>query len=228
MHATKALLVISLGGSLIVPDKIDVAFLRRFTSIITEHAKATRFIIVTGAGKTSRDYVAAADSLGNVPDQEKDAMGILATKLNASLVLACFSGIAHPEVESAPRKLDFDNVLVASGWKTGFSTDFCAVSWAALYGAKKVINLTNTDYLYDKDPKLHRDAKKLEKASWQQLQAIVGQEWKPSSNLPFDPLATQKAAALGMTVMLANGNDLSNFENLLDGKGFKGTTIADG
>ena len=53
----------------------------------------------------------------------------------------------------------------------------------------------------------------------------MGEEWVPGKNTPFDPVATRRAAELGMTVIAADGRDLANLEALLDGRPFVGTTI---
>ena len=43
-------IVISLGGSVIVPDKIDVNFLEKFKKIINKIKKGNKIVIVTGGG----------------------------------------------------------------------------------------------------------------------------------------------------------------------------------
>ena len=53
--------------------------------------------------------------------------------------------------------------MVAGGWMPGRSTDDDAVRLAKIYGAEMVINLSNIDYVYDKDPNKYKDAKKLPK-----------------------------------------------------------------
>ena len=53
--ASKETIVMSVGGSLIVPDAIDTNFLSSLKALIEkETAQGRRFIIITGGGKTSR------------------------------------------------------------------------------------------------------------------------------------------------------------------------------
>ena len=48
-------IIISLGGSLIVPEEIDIAFLEGFKEIILREVQAgKRFVIITGGGKICR------------------------------------------------------------------------------------------------------------------------------------------------------------------------------
>src|SRR3990167_1025417 len=54
---------------------------------------------------------------------------------------------------------------------------------------------------------------------------LVGKEWKPGINAPFDPVASQLAKKIGTMVIVANGKNLSNLNRILDGESFKGTVI---
>ena len=114
-------------------------------------------------------------------------------------------------------------VLVAAGWKPGFSTDYDAVLLAKNIGAKMVINMTNVDYAYDKDPKLE-GAKPIEETTWKEFRKIVGSEWKPGLNMPFDPIASKECEKLKLKVAII-GKDIDNLRKVLDGEKFKGTMI---
>jgi len=51
-------IIISLGGSLLVPEGIDADFIAKFKKFIVAHIKkGYRFILVTGGGKTARRYI---------------------------------------------------------------------------------------------------------------------------------------------------------------------------
>ena len=51
------LFVVSLGGSLIVPDQIDYNFLKNFKKFILSRVKKNeRFILITGGGSSARIY----------------------------------------------------------------------------------------------------------------------------------------------------------------------------
>lgn len=117
-------------------------------------------------------------------------------------------------------------VLVAAGWKPGFSTDNDAVLLAIRFGAKEVLNLSNIDMVYTADPKVDKNAKPISKISWQEFCKIVGEDWDPGKNAPFDPIASKAAREAGLTVICANGRNNSNTFSILTGQEYVGTTIS--
>jgi uridylate kinase len=79
--------------------------------------------------------------------------------------------------------------------------------------------------VYTDDPRKNPDAKPIETISWADFRAIVGDEWVPGKNVPFDPVASRHAAKIGVRVICAAGRDLGNLKKLLRGEPFLGTTI---
>ena len=172
------IVIISLGGSVIVPDSIDIVFLKKVRKLITELNGIKKFVLITGGGRICRMYNEAANGISKPSNEDLDLLGIMATRLNATLLLTIFKDIAYPEViENPTLKIKFnEDVLVSGGWKPGFSTDYCAVKLAQNLGASTVINITDTDYVYDKDPKKSPDAKPIEKITWKQMQQLIGKK----------------------------------------------------
>ena len=221
--------VISLGGSIIVPDKIDVEFLKDFKKVITDFVKkGNKAIIVCGGGKTARLYQNAASKISSLRIDDVDWMGIHATRLNAQLVKTLFLGIVNEKIIHNPNdKVDFkEKVLIAAGWKPGWSTDYDAVLLAKNFNVETVINMSNVTYVYDKDPNGSDDARPIKDISWKNFRKIVGDKWDPGLNTPFDPVAAREAEKLGLKVIILKGTDLNNFKNFLDKKEFKGTVIS--
>ncbi len=225
----KNYIVISLGGSLIVPDEVDTEFLKGFKNLIEDYvAKGFSFAIITGGGKVCRKY---QNALSEIIQAERDALdwvGIAALRLNAMLVKNMFESLAHPEVINDPTTiLSFDKPIIVIGApKPGASTDYDAVLMATNLGAMRVINLSNIDHAYDKDPKKFPDAKKLETVSWSEYRSYIPTEWFPGANAPFDPIASKYAEENGLEVAIMNGKNLSNLKDYLDGKSFIGTVIS--
>src|SRR3989344_2986200 len=169
--------VMSLGGSVIVPDKIDVNFLRDFKKIIEKYVgKGYKFAIYCGGGKLAREYQKAASEASKFENEDLDWIGIHATIMNAEFVKALFGNDAENEIVRNPtKKIKFDKkIIIAAGWKPGWSTDYDAVLLAKNLGSDIVINMSNVDFLYDKDPKKYKDAKKIEKISWREYRKISG------------------------------------------------------
>ncbi len=227
-HMEKQIVVISLGGSLIVQENIDVYFLKEFRKVILKYLqKDMKFIIICGGGRTARNYQNAAKEIANLNGEDLDWIGIHATRINAHLIRTIFRDYAHPKIIKNPtEKIKFnEKILVASGWKPGFSTDYDAVLLAKNFNAKKLVNLSNIDYIYDKDPKKFHNAKIIKAISWKDFRKIVGNEWDPGLNAPFDPIASKEAQKSKMEVAIMNGNNLENFEKYLNGKDFVGSII---
>ncbi|MBP7708413.1 UMP kinase [Candidatus Pacearchaeota archaeon] len=222
------IIVISLGGSLIVPEEIDTNWLKSFKILIEEQIKqAKKFILISGGGKTARKYQNAAKEITKLTGDDLDWIGIHSTRLNAHLIRTIFREYSHPEIIKDPtQKIDFkEKILVAAGWKPGFSTDFDAVLLAKNFKVKKVINLSNIDYVYTKDPKKYSDAKIIKDISWKEFRKIVGDKWDPGLNAPFDPIAAKESEELGLEVSIMNGKNIDNLKNYLEEKEFIGTII---
>ncbi len=230
MNQVQKTIVISLGGSIIVPGEIQVAFLKKFKEFILKFLhKGYKFIIVAGGGKTCRKYQQAATLITNLSDEDKDWLGIHATRLNAHLLRTIFKHEAYPIVLDDPhKKIDGKNyrLFIASGWRPGWSTDYDAVLLAERFGTSKIVNASNIDYIYDKDPNKFKDAKPLQEITWQDYLKIAGKKWTPGMNVPFDPIAAKAAQKFGISVIVAKGTDLKNLANILTNKKFKGTIIA--
>ena len=224
--------VISLGGSIVAPDKVDVDFLKSFVSLIRSFIEADsnrRFIFVVGGGGPARSWQNAyrAISTDSVKNDEADWIGIMATRLNAQLLKAVMGELCNQGVVTNPLEVDplTGHVLVAAGWKPGFSTDYDAVLLAERFGAQILLNLSNIEKVYTADPKIDPDARPIDKISWDDFRAMVGDEWIPGKNVPFDPIASRHAQKIGLKVICASGKDLDNLRKILNGEDFIGTTI---
>ncbi len=222
-------IVISIGGSIVVPKMgIDVDFLTAFRSLIEKQVKkGKRFIIIVGGGHTAREYQKAAGTIVRLNPEDVDWLGIHATRLNGHLLRALFRDVAKPCVIKDPtRSVRWtEPVLIAAGWKPGWSTDYIAVRLAQKYHATQIINLTNIDAVYDKDPSLHEDAEPYDRIRWTEFRKIVGSVWSPGANAPFDPIASKLAQRWKLEVVVAQGKDLKNVQAIIDGKSFHGTII---
>ncbi|GHV84857.1 uridylate kinase [Spirochaetia bacterium] len=240
--------VISLGGSIVAPDGVDVPFLKNFYSLTKECLEADekrRFILVVGGGGPARAWQnayreiaasggqsAGGQSAGGTSavafkDEEADWIGVMATRLNAQLIKAIMGDWCTQPVITDPSRVDpfVGRVLVAAGWKPGFSSDYDAVLLAERFQADMVINLSNIEQVYTDDPRKNPNAKPIGTISWTDFRAMVGEEWTPGKNVPFDPIASRHAAKLGLKVICAAGRDLPNLRLILDGKPFLGTVI---
>jgi len=217
--------VISLGGSILVPDKINTQFLKQFRKLILKHSKKNRFVLVIGGGKTARNYQGAIKKVAHLPPEDLDWIGIHSTRLNAHLLRTIFKNIAYQRIIKDPtEKVKFKRLLIGAGWKPGCSTDYDAVLLAKTYKADTVINLTNVEYLHDKNPSIYKKTKTIKQTNWKTLRKIIGSKWSPGLHAPFDPIAAKLAQKLKLKLLLI-GPNLKNLDNLLNNKKFKGSIV---
>jgi uridylate kinase len=222
----KETIIISLGGSLVAPNEIDLGFLKNFKYSLQKYLKEKRFFIIVGGGRVARNYQKALLDFG-AKSNDRDWIGINITRLNAEIVRQMFSGDCYSETITDPNKKvkTTKDVVVGAGWKPGWSTDYDAVLIAKNHNIKTIINLTNVDYVYDKNPNQFPDAKSLKDIDWKSFERIVGDTWTPGLSMPFDPRASKMASKLGLKVVMINGKYLERLEDFLNNKPFIGTTI---
>ncbi|MFY9457773.1 MAG: UMP kinase [Candidatus Spechtbacterales bacterium] len=224
-------IVIALGGSIIVSRNIQAHFLKQFRKFILKFLKeGKKFVIVAGGGRVARDYQNVASSIVKLSDEDKDWIGIHATRINAHLLRAIFFDVAHPVVLDNPLKKikneEKYNLFIASGWRPGWSTDYVAVLLAHRFLTKRLIISTKIRYVYDDDIEKNKRAKPLKEISWKDYRKMVGDVWTPGLKAPVDPIAAKLAQSLKLEAIVARGTDLANMENILHGKKFRGTVIS--
>ncbi|MFH0853521.1 MAG: UMP kinase [bacterium] len=222
------LFVISLGGSLIAPDEIDVKYLKNFKKVILAWVRrGYRFCIITGGGKTNKRYNMAAREITKIAPVDLDWIGIAATKLHAHLLRSIFGKWAHPVLYDNPEKPPkfVKPILFGGGYQPGHSSDVDAVLIAKALGIKTVINLSDIDHVYDKDPDRFPEAKPIKQINWSDYFKIIPKKWKPRLNSPFDPKASRLAKNNNISVYIIKGQRLSELKKALSGRAFRGTVI---
>jgi uridylate kinase len=221
-------IVISLGGSLIIPNNLDIDFLKDFKKLVLSHvAQGKKFLIITGGGKICRRYQEAAKQISDISNDDLDWIGIASLRLNAELLRTIFGEHAHEKViNNLSEDFPFNkSIVIGAAYEPGQSTDWDAVQGAKNINAKRIINLSNIDHVYDSDPKINPNAKKIEKVSWSEYRKLIPSEWNPGLNSPFDPIASKIAEEGGIEVIIMNGKPIDNLAKCLNGEKFLGTVI---
>ena len=221
--------VISLGGSVIVPDKVDYDYLKKFAKFIKKYSKKNKVVIVTGGGSTARKYI---EGMKMIDSNEKllSAIGIATTRLNARLVSGVF-GIKDKIPESlhaVKAALAMGNLVVcgALGMQKNMTSDGNAAEVAGLIKADFFVNMTNVDGLYDKNPKEHHDAVFIPYITFSDFTKRINKiKFKAGQHYVLD----QSAARLinkNKTKTYMVSNDLKNLKKLFKGENFMGTIIS--
>ena len=210
------------------PGEIDVSFLKNFRRFILKWVKKNKkFIIVAGGGSIARDYQKASSKILRLEDEDKDWIGIHATRLNAHLLRTIFYKEADPVVLDARFKIKKlkHKITIASGWRPGWSTDYVALQLADDFGAREAVIAGSPAHVYTADPKKDKNAKEIKNLTWREYRKLIPAAWKPGSHAPVDPVGAKLAQGKKLSTVIIKGTDLVNFDNLFRGKEFIGTII---
>jgi len=225
----KRVVVLSLGGSLIVPDEIDVAFLRKFREVIKKNTNKYRFVIVCGGGSVARKYITALREDGK-SEYLQSMAGIAITRVNARFMSYFFGqdpeeGIAH-DMKNVSNLLRKHDIIFCGAlrYAPNQTSDATACKLAA-YLESEFINLTNVKGLYDKNPMKFKNAKFIPKISINEFNKIVmAIPEKPGMHAPVDHVAMKIIREHQIKTFII-GKDAKQLDNLLNGKHFIGTII---
>jgi len=222
-------IVISLGGSVLVPDEGDAKYLRKLAWLLIEMSKEFQICIVCGGGRIARYYISTGREL-DFRKEELDNLGIAVTRLNATMLLLALGDDAMPAMprseEEAARLIEDGGIIVMGGTTTGHTTDAVAARVAELIKAKRIVNATSVDAAYSADPKEFPDARRYASMTLKQLYDLVDKgvhEAGPST--VFDRLGAEIALRAGIPIYIINGRDLDEMENAIIGKDIKGTIV---
>src|SRR3990167_3079561 len=225
----KKVIVLSLGGSLIIPDNVDSTFLKKFKKAILSHTRNHKFIIVCGGGSIARKYIRGLQKAG-ISVHLQGLIGISTTRTNARFMNYFFGmdsekGIPH-HVNDIKNLLKRQDIIFCGAltYKTGATTDAQAAEIAASFKAP-FINLTNVSGLYNKNPLKHKDAKFIPEITWKEFHKMATKEkFKPGQHFVIDGTASGIILKHKVKTYIL-GRDLSQLENVLKGKRFRGTLI---
>ncbi len=224
----KRVIVLSLGGSQIIPDKINYSYLKEFKKIVLKHKKNFNFVIVCGGGSLARNYIAAIKKeKGN--EYKQSLVGISATRANARFVSYFFGyepnhGVPHT-IKTVKKYLKKQGIVFCGAleYKENQTSDSVAAILAKKFKGN-FVNLTNVKGLYTKDPKKHKNAKFIPKISWIEFDKIVQKiKFKPGQHFVLDQNASKIIKRKKISTYIIK--ELNELNNLLKNKKFIGTRI---
>lgn len=227
----KKVIVLSLGGSMIVPKDINVKYLKRFKQIIKKNSTKYKFVIVCGGGSTAREYILGLEK-EKISQKKKfqGFLGISTTRLNARFMTYFFGsdankGIPH-DMQEVKNMLKLHDIVFCGALRYAKEeTSDGTSAKLANFLHTDFINLTNVDGLYNKDPKKFKKANLIPKISWKRFHQIANKtKFKPGQHFVLDQSAS-KIILKNRTTTYIVGNNLKQFDRILKGKKFKGTLI---
>ena len=156
-------MVISLGGSLIIPNEIDYLFLEKFKKVMQKNYKNYKFVIVCGGGIIARKYISALKKEGK-SHREISMAGIRATRMNAKFMMQFFGKEANGTLPKSMKEIKnilAKNKIVFCGalrYAEKETSDGTAAKLANYLGTD-FINMTNVKGLYTSNPLTNKNAK---------------------------------------------------------------------
>lgn len=225
----KKVVVLSLGGSLIIPKDVDYKYLTNFKRIILKHVKDYKFIIVCGGGSIARKYISALKNT-KVNTFFQSFAGISATRMNARFMSYFFAldpqeGIPHT-IESIEKRLKTHNLIFCGAleYHPKQTSDSTATEIARYFKAI-FINLTNVSGLYNKNPNKYKDARLIPEISWREFNKMANKiKFHPGQHFVLDQIASKIILKNKIPTYIL-GKDTRQLDALLNNKNFKGTEI---
>lgn len=225
----KKIVVLSLGGSLIIPNEIDITFLKEFKKIILKNTKEYKFIIVCGGGSIARKYISALREI-KINEKLQSLSGISATRMNARFMSYFFNndqekGIPHT-MKILKKYIKKQDVIFCGAleYKPHQTSDSTAAEIAKNFKTF-FINLTNVQGLHDKNPLEYKNARFIPKISWNDFDKMANKtKFKPGQHFVLDQTASKIILKNKIKTYIL-GKQLKEFDNLLNNKKFKGTII---
>ena len=210
--------VIRIGGS-VVASPINTELISKYTEVLKNLKKQSHEIaVVVGGGTLAREFIAIAKSL-SLNEQAQDEIAIAISRVFAQLFtkklaeLSC--GVVPVTVEEAADGLRKGKIAVMGGLKPGMTTDSVAALIAEHIQADLLVKGTDQDGVYDKDPRKHGDAVKLDRLSFDATAGI---------HQIIDPEAVKILKRRRMRLVVVNGFAAENILAAVNGESV-GTVI---
>jgi len=220
--------IVSIGGSILIPDEDDSSYIRSLAAMLREMARDLQMVVICGGGRVSRYYSRTGRELGG-NTRQLDELGIAITRVNAGLLRIALGDLAVDEIphdaESAAALSRPGKVVVMGGTVPGHTTDAVAAMVGRALGASRIINATSVDAVYSEDPRANPDAERYSEMSIEELAEIVAADHGAGMTSVFDPLGVKIAGESGIDVLVVDGRRLEELGKAAQGLPFVGTHV---
>lgn len=224
-------IVIDIGGSVLCPEgSPNPEYLKDFRRLVLGFARNHKIVIVVGGGGLAKGMIGYAEKAGAEDRDLRDWIGIMATRVNAALLLSVIGKKAYPgipeSVREASRALKSKKIVVMGGLKPRQTTDAVSVQVAKEIGADFIVIATNVRGIYTRNPLKFSYAEFLESLSPEQVLEIVKPcDFRPGHSGVLDPVAAKLLIKSRIKTVVLDGRNLNNLRNALKGEKFIGSVI---
>jgi len=202
-------IVLRIGGS-VVASPVNPELIGEYADIVKDlSTHGNQIVVVVGGGVLAREFIRVAKSLGL--DQEvQDGIAIEVSRIFAQLLLRRIGDSGCEDVslsaEDAVLCTSKGKVAVMGGLKPGMTTDAVAALVAQALSADLLVKATDQEGIFDKDPKKHADAVKLDHLKFDDLNRVcVQNKHEAGIHQIVDPEAIRILKRTRIKVVVVNG-----------------------
>lgn len=222
-------LVMSIGGSVLLPEDEDISHLISLAELMKKESEERDLYLVIGGGKIARRYIDWGRKLG-ADEAALDELGIQTSRLNARLLIAALEKKVYPvpaeKFDEAISAGNHYNIVTMGGTHPGHTTDAVAAMLAERLDSKRIINATSVDGVYTSDPNKNEEAEKLDELTHEELIEIVSKsETSAGPNVVFDPLAAKVVQRADIKAYILDGRDLGALRKAIKEEPFEGSKV---
>lgn len=221
-------IVIRIGGS-VVATPVNTRLIGEYVEILKRlQAKGHKLAVVVGGGALAREFIKIAKELG-LKEKDQDELAIFVSRLFAQLFIKKLAGLSCEKIpstiEEAAKCLEKGKIPVLGGLKPGMTTDTVAALAAEGVNADVLVKATDQEGVYDKDPRKHPDAVKLNRISFEDLSKVLAEKkHRAGIHQILDPEAVKVLKAKRIRVYVLNGFKPENILSAINGENV-GTVI---
>jgi len=222
-------LVIRIGGS-VVASPVNTELISKYADIIQiVKREGHEVVVVLGGGALAREFIGIARNL-HLDMTAQDEIAISCSRLFAQLFLKKIGDAGCNKVavtlDEAAQCLGEGKIVVMGGLKPGITTDAVATLVAERVNAELMVKGTDQNGVYDKDPRKHPDAVKLDRLSLEELAAVFEHnEHKAGIHQIIDPEAIKVLKRKKLKLIVVNGYKPENILAAISGENV-GTIIS--
>jgi uridylate kinase len=202
-------LVVRIGGS-VVASPINTELMSKYADIIkaVKH-QGHELVVVVGGGALAREFIGIAKNL-SLDMIAQDEVAISCSRLFAQLFQKKLGDAACSKVavslDDAAECLGEGKIAVMGGLKPGITTDTVAALVAERVNAELLVKGTDQNGVYDKDPRKHPDAVKLDRLALEDLAKVFEHnEHKAGIHQIIDPEAIKVLKRKRVRLVVVNG-----------------------
>lgn len=201
--------VLRIGGS-VVASPVNTELMSKYAEIVRAlKEQGHEVAVVVGGGSLAREFIAIAKKLG-LNEQAQDEVAISVSRLFAQLFLKKLGEMSCRKValtlDDAAECLGEGKIMFMGGLKPGITTDAVAALVAERVKADLLVKGTDQDGVYDKDPRKHADAVKLDRLSFDDLPRIFEENThKAGMHQIIDPEAVKVLKRERVKLIVVNG-----------------------